>query len=116
MSPQRLATLTLVLHVAAAGAGWVAEGAMIRPRLHPVATGTLVAYDGAARVLTLRMATGLAVYHVAEDARLWLGRRRLPVRRLGGYLGAQATVTYVEKEGERVTHTIRLRKDDAASP
>jgi hypothetical protein len=38
------------------------------------------------------------------------------VRRLGGHLGAQATVTYVEKEGERVTHTIRLRKDDAASP
>ena len=75
---------------------------------HPTAAGTLTAYDPATRVLTIRNATGSLEFHVAADARFWLGNRRLPVAQLGTHAGAQVTVAWSEADGVRTTHTVRV--------
>jgi hypothetical protein len=110
-------SLTVLVLAAAMGAG---AGAPLSPpmsasrQVHPTATGTLTAWDAIARTLTLKSAAGLAVFYVAEDARLWLGRRHLPFDRLGRHLGAEVTVAYSETDGRRVTHTVRLAEGDDA--
>lgn len=81
---------------------------------HHTATGTLVAYDSATRILTVRSATGSSEYHVAADARAWRGNRRLPIRELGAHVGAQVTVAWSEAGGARTTHTVRLAGPRAA--
>ena len=75
---------------------------------HHTATGTMTAYDPAARVLAIQAATGSTEFHVAADARAWLGSRSLPVSQLGAHVGAQVTVAWSEVEGLRTTHTVRL--------
>ena len=75
---------------------------------HHTATGTMTAYDPATRVLAIRAATGSTEFHVAADARAWLGSRRLPVSQLGAHVGAQVTVAWSESDGMRITHTVRL--------
>jgi hypothetical protein len=72
------------------------------------ATGTLAGYDPEVRVLTVRSATGWSEFHVASDARAFLGTRRLAVRDLGQHVGAQVTVAWSEEAGVRRTHTVRL--------
>jgi len=85
------------------------EPSGVEPRLsHPTAAGTLTAYDAATRVLTIRNATGSLEFHVAPDARLWLGNRRIPVAQLGTRAGAQVTVAWSEASGVRTTHTVRV--------
>ena len=75
---------------------------------HQTAAGTLTAYDSVTRVLTIRNATGSLGFHVAADARLWLGNRRLPDAQLGTHAGAQVTVAWSETGGVRTTHTVRV--------
>jgi hypothetical protein len=72
------------------------------------ATGTLEAYDPAARVLTVHSATGSSEFHVATDARAFLGNHKLAVAELGRHAGAQVTVAWSEANGVRTTHTVRL--------
>ncbi len=83
---------------------------------HATATGRLVAYDGQSRALVVQTALGRTTYHVAEDARAWLGTRRLALDHLGRHLGAQATLAYREVDGRRVTHTVRLRERSPSEP
>ncbi len=79
------------------------------PAAFRTATGTLKAYDAAARVLTIEAATGFSRYRVADDARAWLGVQRLKLAQLPSHLGAQATVAFAEDgDGVRTTHTVRL--------
>ena len=85
-----------------------------RPR-HPTAAGTLTEYDPVTRVLTLRNAIGSSEFHVAADARFWLGNRRLPLAQLGAHAGAQVTVAWSETGGVRTTHTVRVTDSRAAS-
>jgi hypothetical protein len=75
---------------------------------YPTAVGSLTAYDPATRVLSIRNATGSLEFHVATDARFWLGNRRLPVAQLGMHAGAQVTVAWSETDGVRTTHTVRV--------
>jgi hypothetical protein len=75
---------------------------------YQTATGTLTAYDVTTRVLTVRNAAGSSEWHVASDARFWLGTRRLPLNQLGAYAGAQVTVAWSERDGMRTTHTVRV--------
>jgi hypothetical protein len=83
--------------------------AVAEPRpSHPTASGTLTAYDPVTRVLTIRNATGSLEFHVAADARLWLGSRRVPVAQLEAHAGAQVTVAWSEADGVRTTHTVRV--------
>lgn len=77
-------------------------------RGHPTATGTLAGYDPLTRVLTVRSATGSSEFHLAADARFWLGNRRLPVDRLRAYTGAQVTIAWSQVGGVRTTHTVRV--------
>ena len=81
---------------------------------HRTATGTMTAYDPATRVLTVQSATGSSEFHVAPDARAWLGNRRLPVSQLSAHTGAQVTVAWSEADGLRTTHTVRLAESRAA--
>jgi hypothetical protein len=81
---------------------------------HHTATGTLIAYDAPSRLLTVRSATGLAEFHVAVDARVWLGTRRLPAPQLGAHAGAQVTVAWSEAGGVRTTHTVRVAEGRAS--
>jgi hypothetical protein len=106
----------------------VAAGSVARAQEHPepgglapegrpsyqTATGALTAYDPLTRVLTVRSAAGLSELHVASDARLWLGTRRLPLSQLGAYAGAQVTVAWSERDGVRTTHTVRVTDTRAA--
>ncbi len=101
-SRSRSATMQVSIPIGVAG-----EAAATRPAFR-TATGTLAAYDAAARRLTIQAATGASSYAVAADARAWFGTRRLPLARLSTHLGVQATVAYTETEGVRVTHTVRL--------
>jgi hypothetical protein len=75
---------------------------------HQTAAGTLAAYDPVSRVLTVRNATGSLEFHVAADARFWLGNRRLPVAQLEANAGAQVTVAWSETGGVMTTHTVRV--------
>lgn len=93
-----------------------AAGAAPAPTSHATATGRLVSYDAAARALVVQTALGRTTYHVAEDARAWLGTRRLALDHLVRHLGAQATVAYREVGGLRVTHTVRLRERGNGEP
>lgn len=79
-----------------------------RPPSYQTAAGTLTAYDPVTRVLTVRNATGSSEFHVAADARFWLGNRRLPVAQLGTHAGAQVTVAWSDSGGMRTTHTVRV--------
>ena len=81
---------------------------------HRTATGTMTAYDSVTQVLTVQSATGSTAFHVAVDARAWQGSRRLPIRELGAYVGAQVTVAWSESDGVRITHTVRLGEPRAA--
>jgi hypothetical protein len=76
------------------------------------ATGRLSAYDGASRTLTLRSVIGSTAFHLADDARVWLGRKRLAPEKLGQHLEAQATVAWADVDGVRVTHTVRLSEGE----
>ena len=75
---------------------------------HQTAVGTLTAYDPVTRVLTICNATGSSEFHVAADARVWLGNRRLPLTQLGAHAGEQVTVAWSETGGLRTTHTVRV--------
>jgi hypothetical protein len=81
---------------------------------YQTATGTLTAYDLMTRVLTVRNAAGPSEWHVASDARFWLGTRRLPLSQLGAYAGAQVTLAWSERDGVRTTHTVRVTDTRAA--
>jgi hypothetical protein len=81
---------------------------------HQTAVGTLTAYDPVTRVLTACNATGSSEFHVAADARVWLGTRRLPLAQLGAHAGAQVTVAWSETGGVRTTHTVRVTDTRAA--
>jgi len=81
---------------------------------HHTATGTMTAYDPATRVMTVLSATGSTEFHVAADARAWLGTRRLPVSQLEAHAGTQVTVAWSESDGVRITHTVRLAESRAA--
>ena len=82
---------------------------------HPTAVGTLTAYDPVIGVLSIRNASGSLEFHVAADARFWLGNRRLPVGQLGAHAGAQVTVAWSAADGVRTTHTVRVTDSRAAS-
>jgi phage baseplate assembly protein gpV len=71
-------------------------------------TGTMAAYDADTRQLTVASASGSTAFHLASDARVWLGNRRLPVTQLKARVGAQVTVSWSEAGGVRTTHTVRL--------
>ena len=99
----------------------LAAGSVARAYEHPegrpsyqTATGTLTAYDPVTRVLTVGNAAGSSEWHVASDARFWLGTRRLPLNQLGAYAGAQVTVAWSERDGMRTTHTVRVTDTRAA--
>ena len=109
-------TLAAALLLPAAPPHGQAEGGAPSPTSHATATGRLVSYDEAARALVVQTALGRTTYHVAEDARAWLGTRRLALDHLGRHLGAQATVAYREVGGLRVTHTVRLRERGNGEP
>jgi hypothetical protein len=81
---------------------------------HQTATGTMTAYDSGTRVLIVRSAAGSAEFEVAGDARIWMGTQRLPIGRLAAYAGAQVTVAWSEREGRRITHTVRVADTRAA--
>jgi hypothetical protein len=85
---------------------------------HPAyrtATGTLVAYDTATRVLTVHSASGSSDFQVAADARFWLGNRRVPISQLRTHAGSQVTIAWSDQGGVRTTHTVRA-KDAAGAP
>ena len=83
----------------------LAAGTVAAPQ---TATGTMTAYDSKTRVLTVRSAAGSSEFEVAGDARIWVGTRRLPIGRLSAYAGAQVMVAWSEREGRRITHTVRV--------
>jgi hypothetical protein len=107
-----VALMGLAAAVVGVGAGEPPAASAPPRTAHRTATGRLTAYDGAARTLTLRSVTGLSLFHLAEDARVWLGCHRLPAERLDRHLGAQATVAWADVDGVRVTHTVRLNESD----
>ena len=72
------------------------------------ATGTMAGYDPETRVLTVASASGSTLYHLATDARVWLGNHRLAVGELKSRLGAQVTVSWSDADGVRTTHTVRV--------
>jgi hypothetical protein len=75
---------------------------------HQTAVGALTVYDPVTRVLTACNAAGCSDFHVAADARVWLGNRRLPIAQLAAHAGAQVTVAWSEADGVRTTHTVRV--------
>ena len=89
--------------------------AAVAPSSH-TSTGTMAGYDADTRQLTVSSASGSTAYHLAPDARVWLGNRRLPVAQLKARLGAQVTVSWSEADGVRTTHTVRLADAPGKTP
>lgn len=79
-------------------------------------TGTMAGYDADTRQLTVSSASGSSAFHLAPDARVWLGNRRLPVAQLKARVGAQVTVSWSEADGVRTTHTVRLAEPAGKTP
>jgi len=100
--------------MASVGLLLIASALAVRPALASwrhhaaTATGTMAAYDPETRVLTVASASGSTPYHLAADARVWLGNHRLPVAELPSHVGAQVTVSWSDADGVRTTHTVRL--------
>jgi hypothetical protein len=121
VDPGLCATVVAIMGFAVAAGGGVPgqqaspvpPAAETRPA-HRTATGRLATYDSTTRTLTLRSVSGSTSFHVAEDARVWLGRHRILAERLSQHVGAQATVAWAEVDGRRVTHTVRLAEGDPA--
>jgi hypothetical protein len=112
-SPRRPAVALLAVLAAGGVAGGQRPPEPERPAAerrpsYQTATGTLAAYDPLTRVLAVRSATGASEFHVAADARFWLGSRRLPVGQLGAHVGTQVTIAWSEADGTRTTHTVRV--------
>lgn len=84
------------------------------PAVFHTATGRLAAYEPRTRLVAVEAATGVSTYHVAADARVWVGRRRVSVSDLSRHLGAQTTVAFAEANGIRTTHTVRLAEGERA--
>jgi hypothetical protein len=112
-SVSRRSAAGLVAVIVAGGVVHAQENPEPRPR-HQTAAGILTAYDPATRVLTLRNATGFSEFHVAPDARFWLGSRRLSGSQLGAHAGAQITVAWSRVDGVKTTHTVRVTDTRAA--
>jgi hypothetical protein len=81
---------------------------------YQTATGTMTAYESGTRVLIVLSTAGSTEFEVAGDARIWVGTRRVPIGRLSAYAGAQVTVAWSEREGRRITHTVRVTDTRAA--
>jgi hypothetical protein len=79
-------------------------------------TGTMAGYDADTRQLTVSSASGSSAFHLAPDARVWLGNRRLPVAQLKARVGAQVTVSWSDAAGVRTTHTVRLAEPAGKTP
>ena len=79
-------------------------------------TGTMAGYDADTRQLTVSSASGSSAFHLAPDARVWLGNRRLPIAQLKARVGAQVTVSWSEAGGLRTTHTVRLAEPAGKTP
>jgi hypothetical protein len=79
-------------------------------------TGTMAGYDADTRQLTVSSASGSSAFHLAPDARVWLGNRRLPVAQLRARVGAQVTVSWSDADGVRTTHTVRLAEPAGKTP
>ena len=79
-------------------------------------TGTMAGYDADTRQLTVSSASGSSAFHLAPDARVWLGNRRLAVAQLKTRVGAQVTVSWSEADGVRTTHTVRLAEPAGKTP
>ena len=71
----------------------------------------MAAYDAETRQLTVSSASGSTAFHLASDARVWLGNRRLAVAQLEACIGAQVTVSWSDEDGVRTTHTVRVAAD-----
>jgi hypothetical protein len=82
---------------------------------HHTATGTMTAYDPETRQLTVHSATGSTLYHVASDARAWLGHHRLPISQIAAHVGAEVTLAWADVDGIPTTHTVRLEERRAAA-
>jgi phage baseplate assembly protein gpV len=91
-----------------------AESPASRRPSYQTATGTLTSYDPATRMLTVRSAAGSKEFKVSADARLWLGRRTVPVSQLSSRVGAEVTVAWAEVDGVRTTHTVRVSESRPA--
>jgi len=110
-NPSRRPAATLLAVLAAGSVALAQEPPDPEPSRrssYQTATGTLTAYDPVTRVLTVRSATSSTEFLVAEDARIWLGNRRLPVSQLGAHAGAQVTVAWSRTDRGRTTHTVRV--------
>jgi hypothetical protein len=79
-------------------------------------TGTMAGYDVDTRQLTVSSASGSSAFHLAPDARVWLGNRRLPVAQPNARVGAQVTVSWSDADGVRTTHTVRLAEPAGKTP
>jgi hypothetical protein len=101
--------------IRAAGDGASRPTTAERHPAYRTAAGTLVAYDASTRVLTVHSASGSSEFHVASDARFWLGNRRVPVSQLRTHAGAQVTIAWSEHDGVRTTHTVRAKEAADAS-
>ena len=104
------AAAVLMLPAAAQAQNLAPVGASIHRSRH-TATGTMAAFDPETRQLTVASAIGSAAYHLAADARVWLGNKRLPVSQLKARVGVQVTVSWSDADGVRTTHTVRLAGD-----
>lgn len=73
------------------------------------ATGTIEAYDGSTRVLSLRTGMGSTLFDLEPDARVWTGSRSVSVDELEQRIGARATVQYTVS-GERLkARSVRVK-------
>jgi hypothetical protein len=71
------------------------------------ASGTVEAFDAAARTLTVKGTKATWTFNVA-DARVWDGSRSVGLEDIAGRTGAKVTVKYTENEGVKSATTVRL--------
>lgn len=76
-------------------------------RTHHTLSGAIDTYDPTAHTLTLKTTKSSVVFQVAA-AKVWVGAKSVSLDDIAAQKGAQATVSYALKAGEKKASTVRI--------
>ncbi len=87
-----------------------------KPQSEMTATGAVVKYDPATRILTLTTTRNQQdTFELAAKVTIQEGAKTLTIADLGGATGKEATVRYTESGGKKVASSVMLMAKPAAS-
>ena len=108
---RKLMTVIMTILLAAAVAPSAVQAASKAKAPKPAkarhASGTIESYDASAKTLTVKGSKSTWTFAVG-DSKVWMGSKSMEVGDLSGHSGSKVTVTYSEKDGQKVASSVRV--------